>query len=240
MLRALLLDIDDTLLINDWDAFFPVYLDLLTRYLADLVPPERVAVALNAGTEAMAKADGSQGTLDRLFVDRFVAVAGCDQQRVVERFDQFYRDEFNRLQWLTAPDPASADLVAVAKEQGLKLAIATQPYFPREAVLVRLRWAGVPAETVGYDYIPAYDSVTACKPHPAFFQSILAALDVAAPEALMVGDSVQTDMAAGRLGIKTYYVERGRNDDGSDVRCDARGTLSDLVKMIRTGAIHDL
>lgn len=240
MVRALLLDLDDTLLINDWNVFFPVYLDLLTRYLADLVPPERVAVALNAGTEAMAKADGSQGTLDRLFIDKFVAVANCDEQRVVERFTQFYRDEFDRLQSLTTPDPASAALVAVAKEQGIKLAIATQPYFPREAVLIRLRWAGVPAETVGYDYIPAYDSVTACKPHPAFFQSILAALDVAAPEALMVGDSAQTDMAAGRLGIKTYYVERGRNDDGSDVCCDARGTLADLVKMIESGAIHEL
>jgi len=171
---------------------------------------------------------------------QFVAAAGCDEPEAIARFSAFYAEQFERLRTFTAPDPAAQELIAVAQRQGLKLAVATQPLFPREAILARLRWAGVPDETVGYDYISAYDILTACKPQPAFFQAILTALDVAPQEALMVGDSASADMPAGRLGLKTFYVERGRNGIGQDVACDARGALAKLVEMLRSGAIHEL
>jgi len=59
MLRALLLDLDDTLLVNDWNTFFPPYLELLIRQMADLVPAEQFIAAFDAGTEAMVRSDGT-------------------------------------------------------------------------------------------------------------------------------------------------------------------------------------
>jgi len=206
MLRALLLDLDDTLLINDWDAFYPPYLRLLMEHMHDVVPPARFAAAFDAASEAMIRSDGSQGTLDQVFMNTFVAHTGCDPKMARARFDAFYTGPFEQLQSLTAPDPAALDLVMLARERGYKLAIATQPLFPREAVLARLRWAGVPDKAVAYDYLATFDQLTVCKPRRGYFQTILDALAVAPGEAIMVGDSARADMAAARLGIKTFYV----------------------------------
>jgi FMN phosphatase YigB (HAD superfamily) len=242
MIRALLLDLDDTLLVNDWHTFYPPYLELLAAHMRGLLPATRLFAALRAGNDAMFRSDGSQGTLDQVFMARFLPLAGLDAEQARAAFAAFYQDGFEALQAYTAQDPAAPELVTLARELGLKLAIATQPVFPLEAVQARLRWAGVPAETFAYEYISTFDTQRACKPAPLFFTDLLARLDVAPHEALMAGDSSSSDMAARLLGIKTFYVERGRdgNGNGHDVKCDARGSLADLVDLLRTGAIHEL
>ena len=240
MIRALLLDLDDTLLINDWDAFFPPYLELLVRHMAPLVPAPLFTAAFDAGTRAMMRSNGSQGALDRVFMNAFLSKTGCDAAQAWTRFGSFYANEFDQLQSFTAQDPAARELVALAREARLKLAVATQPLFPLEAVMARLRWAGVPHEEIAYEHVAAYDVHTACKPAGGYFRTVLADLGVSPHEALMAGDSAGADMPAGCLGIKTYYVDRGRDGDGQGVICDARGTLAGLVELLRSGAIHEL
>lgn len=242
MIRALLLDLDDTLLVNDWHTFYPPYLELLAAHMRDLLPATRLFAALNAGNDAMFRSDGSQGTLEQVFMARFLPLAGLDAEQARAAFSAFYHHGFEALQAYTAQDPAAPELVTLAREMGLKLAIATQPVFPLEAVQARLRWAGVPAETFAYDYISTFDTQRACKPAPLFFENLLARLSVTPDEALMVGDSASSDMAARHLGIRTFYVERGRDgsSNGHGVDCDARGGLADLVDLLKTGAIHEL
>jgi len=245
MIRALMLDLDDTLLVNDWHTFFPPYLAMLSAHMRPIMPATRLTAALSAGNDAMFRADGSQGTLAEVFMARFLPLAGIELDRASAAFGAFYRNGFDKLQAYTAQDPAASDLVSLARGLGLKLAIATQPVFPLEAVQARLRWAGVPDETHHYDYIATFDTQRACKPSAVYFADILQRLAVTPGEALMVGDSASSDMAAGRLGIRTFYVERGRSSDVNgepigDVACDARGSLADLVAMVRTGAIHEL
>ena len=240
MIRALLLDLDDTLLINDWDAFFPPYLEALVRHMAPLMPGTRFMAAFDAGTRAMVRSDGTQGTLDRVFGRVFLEQAGSEPTETLARFSAFYADEFDQLQAYTAQDPAALELVTLAREANLKLAVATQPLFPLEAVMARLRWAGVPHEQVAYEHLAAYDVHTVCKPAVGYFESVLADLGVSPHEALMAGDSASADMPARRLGIKTYYVERGRDGAGQTLTCDARGSLAGLVELLRSGAIHEL
>jgi HAD superfamily hydrolase (TIGR01549 family) len=57
------------------------------------------------------------------------------------------------------------------------------------------------------------------KPHPSIFERALAALDVAADEVAMVGDSLADDVAGARaLGIRAILVDRdGRHPAGPDV-----------------------
>ena len=50
---TLLLDLDDTLLDTNMDAFIPAYFQALSGMLADLVAPEVMLPALTGGTKAM-------------------------------------------------------------------------------------------------------------------------------------------------------------------------------------------
>jgi FMN phosphatase YigB (HAD superfamily) len=58
-------------------------------------------------------------------------------------------------------------------------------------------------------------------------------------ECLVVGDS-QADMAAGELGIKTFWVDRGRTPGAAGMVRDAEGNLADLIELVRTGGIDAL
>ena len=53
MLKAVLFDLDDTLLGNAMDTFLPAYFQALTRYLDHLIPPERLMADLMQATKVM-------------------------------------------------------------------------------------------------------------------------------------------------------------------------------------------
>lgn len=239
-LRALLLDLDDTLLVNDMDSFGPSYYRALLEAMRTVCPPVRFMEALQAGTEAMMRNDGRSGTNAEVFAREFLPRVGRSADEVMPLFERFYRKDFDALRTVTQVDPDARRLVELARHQGYQVAIATQPLFPRDAILARLRWAEVPDEEFHYDWITSYEVMSACKPRRAFFRTVLDRLQRRPDECLMVGDSPEADMGAGRLGIKTFWVDRNHGDDPATVRADARGSLSDLIRLIETGQVDDL
>jgi FMN phosphatase YigB (HAD superfamily) len=238
--RALLLDLDDTLLLNDADRFLSHYFRALVAKVQDVVSVGRFADALSVATRAMERNDGSNGTNAEVFTREFFRRVGRPPGELMPLFDDFYAHEFEELGVLTAVDPAARGLVEWAFEQGLQVAIATQPMFPRVAIETRLRWADVPCDEFPYHWVACYEEMHACKPHPHFFLEILEGLGRRPEECLMVGDSPDADMPARDLGLRTYLVDRGAYPDADDVPCDARGDLRHLLALLQTGGIDDL
>jgi len=239
-IRALLLDLDDTLLVNDMQDFASGYYRALLGRLGTVCPPVRLMEAFQAGTSAMLRNDGRGLTNEEVFYREFLPRTGCSREEIVPLLEAFYQRDFDALEVYTASDPDARRLVKTARARGLQLAIATQPLFPRTAILARLRWADVPHEEFGYEYVSSAEVMTACKPHPVFFRTILEALERGPDECLMVGDSVESDLPAARLGIKTFWIDRDRGVAPEAVAADAKGTLADLISLIETGAIHEL
>lgn len=241
-IKAFLLDLDDTLLINDMEAFSKHYNQALLDKIKGVCPPGAFVEALSYGVKAMFYNDGRQGTNEEVFNREFYQRLNRAPDEINPILMDFYRNEFEALAVHTRPDPLARDLVRLLQERGYKIAIATQPVFPLVAIEARLRWAGVGPEEFHYDFISSYEQMRACKPHPAFFEGILEHLRVKAPEAMMVGDSLEADMSAGRMGLRTFWVRRdpADRDDDLPVDCDAQGTLEDLINLIESGAIDEL
>lgn len=236
-IRALLLDLDDTLLINDMSTFLSAYFKALAAKMAPLCPAVRLREALQQGTTAMMRNDGRGPTNEEAFFREFLSLIGRSRDDVMPLIDDFYANDFEALREYTRPDPDARRLVENARARGLQLAIATQPVFPRSAILARLRWAGVPHEEFNYDYISSYEGMRACKPHRAFFETILSALGRSPEECLMVGDSAEADMPAARLGLRTFLVTRD-SATADMVSVDAQGSLGDLVHLMETGRLN--
>src|SRR3972149_5283300 len=127
MIQALLLDLDDTLLVNNIDRFLPAYLERLGAFLTDLVPAERFIPLLLQATRVMAENNDPERTLDRVFAASFYPSLGMTEESLRPRIEAFYESEFPRLRSLTRQIPEAQALVRQAARRGLGLAVAPRP-----------------------------------------------------------------------------------------------------------------
>ncbi len=207
MIRAILLDLDNTLLGNDMETFLPAYFALLSQYVAPRLEPNQFIRHLLQATEKMtANADPAR-TNREVFEARFFPIQGYGREEMEPFLADFYAHQFPQLRSITRPDPAARPLVEWVFERGFQVAIATNPLFPRVAVEQRLEWAGVPAAEFPYHLITSYENMHASKPHPLYFAEIAAHLDLPPEACLMVGDDWRMDIApALSVGMAAYWI----------------------------------
>ncbi len=229
MIKALLLDLDGTLLDNDIDSFLQSYLKSLGRHMAPWVTPDRLVPQLLKSTGVMLANRQPTRTLQRAFADDFYPALGTTEEALLAHFEAFYRDEFPKLRGLTHRREAAARLVESALGAGVLVAVATNPLFPRMAIDHRLEWAGVPSTATRFSLVTSYEVFHSAKPQPAYYAEILGHLGVHAAEAAMVGDSVSDDLTPARsLGMATFQVTT-EPDSG-----DSKGSLEDAIAWFPT------
>ena len=239
MAKALLLDLDDTLLVNPVSAFIPAYFELLSRHLAHLVPPERLIAELMRGTAAMQANDGSGPTNEQAFAVVFYPAVGIPEEELLPVFYDFYATEFLKLRRLTRPIPEARRLVEWAMGQGLQVAVATNPVFPYVAIEERLKWAGIPPNEFDYALVTGYEKMHAMKPSPAYYQEIVDLLGRQPEECLMVGDDWEIDIEpASSIGIPVYWVaEPGAQPPSRRLTLAGQGELHQLRTWLDSGGL---
>jgi len=207
MIRAVLLDLDDTLLRNDMAGFLPTYLHSLGEALADLVDPGRLAAEVMAGTRDMLVNQDPRRTLADCFAARFYPALGWNEPDMRPRLQDYYMRVFPQLQALTTPMSGAVELVEALQQAGLELAIATNPLFPRLAVEHRLAWAGLPVDRYSFGLVSSYEELHFAKPHREYYTELLGRLGVRAHEAAMIGNEFDNDIQpALELGMAAYHI----------------------------------
>jgi len=239
LIRAILFDLDDTLLQSDMNVFMPHYLQALTVKLAPLVPPQRLIEQLMRSTRLMMANTDPKRTNQQVFEADFYPKIGHSREEMLPLLEEFYNHDFARLRDLTQPKPEARPLVQVAFAHGYDVAIATQPVFPLTAVRQRLEWAGV--ADFPYRLVTSYENMHACKPQPAFFREVLAVLGRSPSECLLAGDNPYDDIApAAQLGLHTFWVTDAAPDPADPtVLARWRGSLGDLHRLIVSGELLD-
>jgi len=234
MLKAVLFDLDDTLLGNSMDTFLPAYFQALTRYLDHLVPSERLIAQLMHATEAMDANHNRHITNEETFASTFYPALKPDRLTLERIFERFYAEEFPKLQSLTRRRREARLLVEWALEQELQVAVATNPLFPRVAVEQRLAWAGVSVDDFSYALVTTYENMHATKSHPTYYREILGRLGRAPGECLMVGDSWEMDiLPASSIGLQVYWISEEDELRSQDVPLAGRGSLGELWTRVR-------
>lgn len=233
MLRAVLFDLDDTLLGNSMDVFLPAYFEALTRYLRDLVPPQRLLNELMRATDAM-NANHHEGlTNEEAFASVFYPAMDHDRATLEPVFERFYAEVFPKLRKLTKQRPEARRLVASALEHGLQVVVATNPLFPRVAVEQRLAWAGVSVREFDYALVTTYEIMHATKSSLSYYREVLERVNAQPHEALMVGDSWDMDIVpASSIGLPVYWTNECGEVPASISSLVGRGTLSDLWTLV--------
>ncbi|MDZ4180736.1 MAG: HAD family hydrolase [Coriobacteriia bacterium] len=231
-MRAVLFDLDGTLLDIDIEAFLRSYFEALAVAVGEIADsPERHSIVMRAihdATGAMMRPHDPR-TNREAFAEEFERLTGLGLDEVWPIFEAFYTDVFPGLGAGMVAHAGAVDALSAARRHGLRTAVATNPIFPRSAVVHRMEWAGIVPGDV--DVITDFETMVACKPHAAYFRQTAEMLGVDAGDCLMVGDDAMLDLAAADVGMRTFYV-----GSDEDVPADYRGTLLDLAELIERSA----
>jgi len=233
MFKTILFDLDGTLLPMDLDVFLTDYLSCLSRRFADIIDPGALQRNILASTEAMIRDNRPDKTNQDVFMADFIPRFDRPAEELMTIFDDFYNNEFGELIRCTAPTPLSRQICRELVEKGYQLVLATNPIFPDAATAHRMRWAGV--EDIPWALVTTYEHCHFCKPNPNYYQEILKRIGAKPGETLMVGNDTKEDLAAGKLGIKTYLVTDNLIDHGDSARdADFEGRLEDFLVFARS------
>ena len=227
VIEAVFFDLDGTLLPIDMDEFLPQYFKAITYKFREVIPPDLMKESILNATLAMAKNNNPAQTNQEVFMEHFMPRVSHFSQDLLPIFNSFYNHEFKNLKAFARPDPAAKKVVDKLAGRGYRLVLATNPIFPREAILERMRWAGV--ESAPWELITSFEECHFCKPNPGYFNEILSKMRLSGEQALMVGNDTVQDLIASTLGLKTYLATDNLIDRGnSPWEPDFRGKLVEL------------
>ena len=232
-IKAVLFDLDGTLLPMDQDHFVKAYFQLLAAKLAPHgYEPKQLIDAIWAGTAAMVKNNGRQSN-EAVFWDKFAEFFGEKARTDLPLFEAFYREEFNGAKAACGFNPAAAETIALVKEKDLRPVLATNPIFPAVATENRIRWAGLTPQD--FELYTTYENSRFCKPNPDYYRDIVAQLGLRAEECLMVGNDVTEDMSAQALGMEVFLLTDCMiNSEEKDISVYPNGGFPELLARIRS------
>ena len=228
MLKAVLFDLDGTLLPMDQTVFMNDYFGRLYRRLAPLgYTPEVFLSAMKAGIAAMVKNNGSR-TGEEAYWDAYVAVSGTDLDKEMPVLEAFYETEFDKVADVCGYTPKAAKLVHSLKARGIRVILATNPLFPRIATEKRIRWAGLEPED--FEFFTTFEDIGFCKPNPAYYKEVLRRAELDAADCLMVGNDVAEDMmAGGAAGLRGFLLTDCLiNTPAADIKQYPHGSFEEL------------
>ena len=232
MIKAVLFDLDGTLLPMNQDAFVEDYMKRLASAMAAQgYDPKTLVGAIFSGIAAMTGNDGSR-TNEEAFWDAFCAVFGPDARKDEHFFLEFYSTDFQKVQGVCGLQSMAADLIEMLKGKGTRRILATNPLFPALATRSRVRWAGL--RTDDFEWITTFENSSFCKPNPDYYREILGKTKLCPEECIMVGNDVREDMIAGELGMQVFLLTDCLiNKDGEDISRYPHGDFSALVAYLR-------
>ena len=230
MIRAILFDLDGTLVHYEYDDFLKAYLDGVAKKVAHLINPQRFVKKLLKATEAMIESLDDARTNKQVFWDHFAQGLEVPLEELTPLLDDFYLRDYPKIQEIigVAPHPAARSLMEQLIGKGYEVVIATNPVFPAVAIHERMRWGGI--ENLSYALVTTYENSRFCKPNIQYYAEILEELGRSPHECMMIGNNTCEDLVARDLGIKTFLVEDYLLDDGPFSRePDYRGSFEDMV-----------
>lgn len=233
MTKAILFDLDGTLLPMDQEVFVRDYLGRMAAFLAPHgYDPQSLIKAVWAGTGAMVKNDGKALNED-VFWYVFNSILGRDAKQDLALFEEFYRTEFQKAKDSCGFNPAAVEAIRQIKAMGYRLILATNPLFPAIATYSRIRWAGLNPED--FELVTTYENSRFCKPNPDYYREILGKIALDGSQCLMVGNDVGEDMVAQKLGMKTFLLTDCLiNKTAEDISQYPNGSFPELLHYIRS------
>ena len=232
-IKAVLFDLDGTLLPMDFDVYLKDYfVRLATKMAINGYDDKLLMKGIYAGMHAMVNNDGTY-TNEQALWKEMVQVFGEKVKEDEALFDEYYRVEFQEVKKVCGFLPEAAETVRAIKDMGYRVILATNPMYPSIATESRIRWAGLEPED--FEHFTTYENYSSCKPNTQYYVEVLEKTGLKPEDCLMVGNDVEEDMIAETLGMKVFLLPADIiNKYNKDISGYPQGTLADLMEYLKT------
>jgi FMN phosphatase YigB (HAD superfamily) len=210
MLKAVLLDLDNTMVLYDEPTFYRRYFSRICRAFADILRPDEFQARVLRATMALLHNNGEMSNR-RFFLERFLLEQGHRGDEIWRRFMDFYHTEYDRIEVEPIVPSGLDHVLGALQERGLKLVVASNPIFPLLVQEKRMAWGGV--DRYHFDLVTSIENMSFVKPRVEYYLQICEKIGEAPADCLMVGNDPVNDMVAAKAGIKTFLTtEAGKID----------------------------
>ncbi|MBM6775416.1 HAD family hydrolase [Olsenella profusa] len=233
MIKAVLFDLDDTLLRLNLSAFIVRYAAGAARLLGEAarMSPARLGVPF---AKALLAIDSQRRTdsltNEQLFTQTFRASTGIPlDDPVIHDLMDFYEREivpdFSDGLVAARPVEGAREAVDAVWAAGLTCALATNPTFSLACDQARMEWAGVHVDD--FALVSTMSNSTRCKPSARYYQEFANQLGMRLEECLMVGNDAVRDLPRADCGLRTAYVGHARPRSAV-----WRGSMAELARQL--------
>ncbi len=240
MLEAVLIDLDNTLILFDETKFYLRFMEHIVPFFEDIVPAEQFRDRLLRAIRALRHNDGKISNKE-YFLNVFCGGLEGHREVIWKRIENFYTHEYGNIEVEVSKPKGTERLLDELSALGLKIVVATNPLFPEVAVQIRMGWGGI--DPVRFNLITHMENMSYVKPRKEYYQSICAMIGTAPEQCLMVGNDKVNDMVAGQAGLKTFLstevgiidyraVSRGKVVAGQAYEADYAGPMVEVVNIV--------
>lgn len=220
MLKAILFDLDNTLVLFDEARFYQSYFRRIEKRFADIMPADKFMERLISATQALLQNNG-EVTNAEYFKEAFAQGYKDRRDELWDRFLTFYETEYDKLEPNETLPDALHETFEIIEKTDLKMVLASNPIFPLNVQMKRLAWAGL--EHVPFTLVTHIEIMSFCKPRIEYYLEICKKIGESPEACLMVGNDPVNDMVAAHAGMKTYLADDAKG--AGMVRVDASEVL---------------
>ncbi len=131
--------------------------------------------------------------------DAFLGFSLLSEADTLEILWEFYLEDFPKLAFLTSPVKGAKQGLQALRDANKTLYLATNPIWPKQCVLKRLEWAGIPSEW--FTEITHSENWNVCKPNPRYYDKILTDWKLDPKNTVMIGNDFKKDGPSTQVGI---------------------------------------
>ena len=246
MLKAVLFDLDNTLIRFDEREFFEAYIPRISKAFSDLMSPETLLEKLLLSTQMLMTNNGQMSNAE-YFMSFFSQGYEGYKEEIWKRFARFYETEFDEFRPLVSVIPGVREIFVKLRRKGVKIVIASNPIWPQVVQMKRLSWAGL--GSWDFALVTGIENMSYCKPNIAYYLEVCKKINEKPEVCLMVGNDPVNDLVVAKIGMKTFLVTGGPEFNGSELELsksirdettvesiepDFRGLLSDVPHAVET------
>jgi len=206
MIKAVLLDLDNTLISNPDYPFALAFLNQVEGFFHSKLGIEGTAQHFRNFIKRAQQQTIRSINNHQLLIAVLHEAYGIDPVTLHSTLDEFYTSAYLEVKSCISPIAGAAELIHRLLEKDVAVAIATNPLYPTRAIIERMRWGGLPLDA-SYALITGSEVMHTSKPDAAYFVEIVARIGIEPDEALYFGDSARNDIKpAHMVGLQTFHV----------------------------------
>lgn len=216
MIKAILFDMDDTLLDINLEAYLVSYVAHMSRLMAEISSKPTYSFAYPHIKSYLAMANPGRldnYTNDQIYVSTFKTVTGIplDDPMIYQCIQAYQQEVFptmNNPLIHAHANPGAHEALEEAKRLGMKTVLATNPTFSQTTVRSRMQWGQFSWKD--FDYVTTRENSHRVKPCLRYYQETAEAIGLELEECLMVGNDPKRDITTDIQRLKTIYIGHGR------------------------------